>query len=248
MPNRYTRDQIITKALELSLLPNLEVNDAPNGVVMPNAFTINWLQDIIDFWYHIVPFSTTITKVTLNATANVSTISLPSDFIVDVRNGYLHQTIVGDSLSYARTRRLPLQKFITRQLSYQKASTQVLFSTCYSIAGIDASGKQVMNIAPTPTIATLGQLWYYALPTELKANDIPPFPAARVMIEYLFIRAREWAGLMNPGSAQGYCDKLLASAKAGGLLNEPEDDEVPMDEDVYRHGASTSTYAWMGVR
>ncbi len=248
MPNRYTRDQIIVKALEMALLPNLEVNDAPNGVVMPGAFSINWLQDIIDFWYHIVPFSTTITKATLNSTANVSTISLPSDFIVDVRNGYLVQTIVGDSQSYVRTRRLSLQKFITRQLGWQRTSIQVLYPVCYSIAAVDALGKQVMNITPTPTVSTLGQLWYYALPTELQADDIPPFPAARIMIEYLFIRAREWAGIMNPGSAQGYCDKLLASAKAGGLLNEPEDDEVPMDEDVYRHSASTHTYAWMGPR
>jgi hypothetical protein len=249
MPNRDCRDKLILTALDMALTPNLEIHDAPDGVVQPDAFSIAWLENIIDYWYHIVPFSTTITKVSLNATANGSTIILPADFIVDVRNGYLVQTVPNDALSYDRTRRVPLQKFITRQISFQRSINAVLFPYFYTVAQIDPTTKrQLLSITPTPTIATQGQLWYYALPARLGADDIPPFPAARIMVEYLFIRAREWSGIMPPGSAQGYCDKLLASCKAAGLLNEPEDDEIPMDGDVYRHGRDMTTYSWMGPR
>ena len=252
MPNRYVRDELISIALNMLQLPNLEVHDMPNGVVQQDAFCIQWLQDILDFWYHMVPFSATVVSDTLNCTANQNYVTLPSDFILDVRNGYLVQTVVGDSLSLKRTHRVPLQKFINRQLSSQK-STDVKYPLFYSVVGDDnniLTQQQLMQVTPTPTISTVGKLWYYKLPSILQSNEKPKFPNDYVCIEYLRIRALEWAHIMEPGTAQRFCDKIVAGMKANGLMNEPEDDEIPFDELTYHKSQglfSNNAYVWMGA-
>lgn len=250
MPNRYARDQLIKIALDMAQLPNLEVHDAPNGVVQSDAYSIQWLQDIIDFWYHMVPFSATVTAATLNATANQDYINLPSDFILDVRNGYLVRTVVGDSKSLRRCHRLPLQKFINRKLTRQRSSDNVIFPVFYCVQGQDSTTKvQRLQITPTPTVATVGQMYYYQLPAILTADAKPNFPNDYVCIEYIRIRALEWARVYEPGTAHKFCDKIVAGMKAAGLMNEPEDDEIPMDELVYHKGIDglySNTYVWMG--
>lgn len=250
MPNRYTRDQLIRSGLQMAQLPNLEIHDMPDGVVLPDAFSITWLQDIIDWWYHMVPFSTTIVTAPLNATANVSTITLPADFIVDVRNGYLTQRIPGDVKSLRRSARLSYQKFINREITHQKV-TNALFPIYYCVNGItkvDNTPHQILNMCPTPSISTVGFLRYYALPARLNGDDIPLFPASRIMTEYIRIRACEYMHVYDPGTAEKYCDKLLLGVKASGLLNEPEDDEIPFDEQVHIKASDRSTYSyqWMG--
>lgn len=229
-------------------MPNLSVHDAPNGVVQQNAYSIQWLQDILDFWYHIVPFSATVVKHPLTCTANNDTIILPEDFILDVRNGLLVQSIPGDNTSYIRRYRMPLQKFINRQLTNQKA-TDVKHPNYYCIIGDDGdvfSQRQTMKITPTPSINTSCQLWYYQLPAALEANHKPKYPNDYCCIEYLRIRAHEWQGLYEPGTAQKFCDKIVSSMKSAGLMNEPEDDEIPFDEQVYKKTDSIQTYSWMG--
>jgi len=252
MPNRYCRDELIKIGLSMAQLPNLEIHDAPDGVVQQDAFAIQWLQDILDFWYHVCPFSVTVIKQAINCTANSDTIILPSDFILDVRNGLLVQTTPGDINSYRRKRRVPLQKFINRQLYYQGA-TNVNCPEFYCIVGNDGVTEtqyQTMKVAPTPTINTLCYLWYYKLPAKLEANQRPQLPYDYMATEYIRIRAHEWQGLYDPGTAQKFCDKLVSWAKASGLMNEPEDDEIPFDEQVYqRHrGSQSNTYNWMGDR
>jgi hypothetical protein len=254
MTNRYVRDELIHTALQMVQLPNLEIHDMPDGVVLQNAYCIQWLQDILDFWHHMVPFSSTVRKAPLNATANSDTILLPQDFILDVRNGYIVQRIPGNSQSFARRYRVPLQKFINRQLGAQSQQPQVIpFPNYYCISGDDdivTSQRQTMLITPTPTIATQGYLWYYQLPAALEAAQKPRCPNDYVCIEYLRIRACEWAGLYEPGTAQKFCQAIIASMKANGLMNEPEDDEIPFDEQVYHKGIDVemSTFGWMGAR
>lgn len=250
MPNRYVRDQLILIALAMAQLPNLEVHDAPNGVVQQNAYSIQWLQDILDFWYHMVPFSATVKKVSINCTAHSDTITMPSDFILDVRNGLLTRRVPDNSNSYERRMRMPLQKFINRQITFQGA-TEVNFPLYYCVAGDDGdvlTQQQTMLVTPTPTINTQCLLWYYQLPPPLEANHRPKFPNDYVCIEYLRIRAHEWQGLYEPGTAQKFCNTIVANMKANNLMNEPEDDEIPMDENVYlkRNSADMNTYRWMG--
>ncbi len=252
MPNRYCRDELIAIALNMVLLPNLEVHDMPDGIVMPDAFCIRWLQDILDFWYHLCPFSATVNKVSLNCTANNDKVILPADFIIDVRNGYLVQTKVGDVSSMRRILRVPLQKFINRQISSQSIGGTILHPYVYSVVGddgVDVTQYQTMLITPTPTINTIGQLWYYKLPPVLSAYTKPKFPDDYACIEYLRIRALEWAHIYEPGTAHKFCNKIVADMKSAGLMNEPEDDEIPMDELTFTKGnVYTNSYSWMGPR
>jgi hypothetical protein len=225
-------------------LPNLDTHDIPGGVVQQDAFCIQWLQDILDFWYHMVPFSASVTSSTLNVTANVNSVAVPTDFIVDVRNGYLVQTISGDNLSYRRVLRVPLQKWLNRSLMYQRQAATVLYPSFYMIQG------STMKVTPTPTITATGTLWYYQLPPALQADDKPLFPNDYVCIEYIRIRALEWSRIVDPGTAQKFCEKIVGGMKAAGLMNEPEDDEIPFDEQVYSKGGryGSNSYSWMEPR
>lgn len=247
MPNRYTRDQLIKIALEQVQLPNLEIHEMPDGAVLPSAFSIQWLQDIIDFWHHMVPFSATVTSTTLNCTINQDTVTLPSDFIIDVRDGYLAERIPGNSRTKARTKRLPFQAFLNRKLHYQNTQN-ILYPGYYCVIDRDATtNRQKMLVAPTPTVNVNGTLWYYQLPSMLTADQMPVVPNDYVCIQYLKIRMLEFVGKYEPGTAQKFCDKLMASCKAAGLLNEPEDNELPFDTTNYSKGPDYQTgYAWMG--
>lgn len=249
MPNRYCRDEIILRALNMAMLPNLYIHEAPDGVVLPTAFSIGWLQEILDFWYHMVPFSATVTSATLNCTANNDTVTLPSDFILDIRNGYVTETIPGDQKSKGRRLRLPFQKFLNRKLFYQKA-TNVLYPRYYCVIDADVSGNQQMKVSPIPTVNVNGEIWYYQLPPLLGAADKPLFPNDYVCIEYVRIRACEWGHLYDPGTAHKFCEKIVAGMKAAGLMNEPEDDEIPFDNLTFHNtrGNSQATYSWMGDR
>ena len=252
MTNLYCRDEIILIGLAMAQLPNLEIHDAPDGVVQEEAYAVQWLQDILNFFYSVVPFSATAKKSTsVTCTANSDTVTLPADFIVDVRNGLLVQTIPGDPTSFKRTMQVSLQKFINRQLAYQN-STNALFPYFYCVVGDDENpltNYREMLITPTPTINTVCNLWYYYRPPRLEANHKPKFPDDYACIEYVRLRAHEWAGILQPGTAQKFCIDEVARYKAAGLLNEPEDDEIPMDTLVYRQGRNiTDNYSWMGQR
>jgi hypothetical protein len=180
---------------------------------------------------------------------NSDTIVLPSDFILDVRNGLEVQTIPGDVNSYVKKQRLSLQKFRNQRLRNQGA-TGVKYPECYCVVGDDGvvtTQYQTMRVTPIPSIATLCNLWYYQLPPALEANQKPKFPDDYACIEYIRLRALEWAGINTPGTAQKFCTDIVSKYKASGLLNEPEDDEIPMDEGSYRHrGRQFQHTTWMG--
>lgn len=247
MPNRHSRDKLINIALNIVQLDNLIVHDVPHGVVQPDAFSLQWLQDILDFWYHMVPFSATVVKVPLNATPNQDYIILPEDFIVDVRHGYLVETIVGNPHSMQRRLRLPFQRFLSRSISLQ-GSSNVQFPTHYCVNGKSSNDRQLLRITPTPTIPTVGVIWYYQMPPLLRAGDKPAFPSDYVIVEYIRIRALEWARILDPGTAVSFCDRILKAMKANGLMNEPEDDEISNDETRYPTSSSDGleAYRWMG--
>lgn len=246
MPNRYCRDELLNIALDAAHLPNIDARDRPDGVILPHAHCIQWLQDIVDWWYEIVPFSTTVTTTTLNLTANTSFVALPIDFIVDVRNGYTVEAIPGDSLSYVRRVRLPFQKFLNRYLANQKA-TNIKLPDFYCVRGKLNARQKLLNVTPTPTQNVNGILWYYQLPERLNAGDYPEVASDKIIIEYVRIRACEQMHIYDPGTAEKYCERLLGMIKAAGLLNEPEDDEIPLDNQAMRNGVYGNIYNWMGA-
>jgi hypothetical protein len=248
MPSRYTRDELIISALDLAVAPQLMVHDVRDGVVLPDAHSLKWLQYIIDYCYHMSPFSATITKTACNATANSDEILLPTDFILDVRNGYVTQCVPGDDNSYRRRLRVSLQSFIDYQITYQ-GRNPVEYPILYNILGPSVGTTQYrLKITPTPTINTLGHLWYYQLPPPLEASDVPVFPNDYIIVEYIKLRAEEWIHrITDVGIAQAFCDKMVAGMKAAGLLNEPESTELPLNDLTYRN-VTYNRYNWMGPR
>lgn len=242
MPNRHQRDTLIKLAIDESQVAQLKQHDCPNGVVQPDAYSIEWLQHIIDFWYHKLPFSAGVDDIQLNIPALTTAIPVPENFILDVRNGYVRQCT--DSVySMGRMIRIPLQKWLNRDLMYQGqiSNTTNSVPNFYMIQGSN------IKVTPQSSIARNARLWYYFLPPVLQSNDRPLFPNDYVLIEYLKIRALEWCRVYEPGTAQKFCDKIVLGMKAAGLMNEPEDDEIPFDTLTYKSGYSNgASYAWMG--
>src|SRR5262245_34301949 len=238
----------------MSQLPNLDVHDRPNApTIAAGAFCIQWLQDILDYYYHMCPFSATIATATTVIPVTQDWYLLPADFILDVRNGALVQTIANDPLSSKRAVQVPLPNIPNRPSSTQTA-TNVLYPSYYCIFGDDCvttTRQQLIHFTPDPTVAVSTIWYYYQLPPILAANDKPKFPNDYVCIEYVRIRALEWARVYDPGTAQRFAEKVVAGMKAAGLMNEPEDDEIPFDELTFRKRTSQAllsqkTYAWMG--
>lgn len=242
MPNRYLRDELIKISIDQSQVAQLKQHDCPNGVVQPDAFSIQWLQDIIDFWYHMRPFGAGVDDIPLNIPSHTTAIPLPSNFILDVRNGYVRQT-TESPYSMGRMIRLPLQKWLNRDLMCQGQ----LSATSNSVPNFYMVQGSTIKVTPQSSIDRNARLWYYFLPPALNSNDKPLFPNDYVIIEYLKIRALEWCRVYEPGTAQKFCDKIVGGMKAAGLLNEPEDDEIPFDTLTYKSGYGRNTpYSWMG--
>ena len=248
MPNRYTRDELVKIAMDQAQIAAVEAHDAPDGVVQDDAYTVQWLQDIIDFWYHWCPFSATVeADYSFTISANTTTVKLPTDFILDVRNGVIIQTTDSDN-SKKRMIRTPLQKWMNRNLQWQNTTAQ--YPIFYMVQGYnEADNTQNLRIAPASNTDRNAWLWYYKLPSKLTSTSKPRFPNDYVMIEYVKIRILEWARVYEVGTAQTFCDKILAGMKSAGLMNEPEDDEIPFDNFLYtKEPTLVNTYAWMGPR
>lgn len=235
MSNRYARDELIRIGLDMASVPNLKYHDCPDGVVLDSAYSIQWLQDIIDFWYHMVPFSSGVQFVELNIPALTSSIAVPGDFILDVRDGYIVQT-TPDVSSKKRMQRLPLQKWITCDLSCQgKPASHSIY---YMIQGNN------IRVSPMSSSIQRAWLWYYFLPASLRSTDKPPFLSDYVLIEYIRIRALEWCGHFPPGTAQKFCDNIVSQMRSSGLMNEAENDDIPVADS---RSYASSRYSWMGA-
>ena len=239
MPSRYTRDELIMSGLEMAQASNLMKHDAPEGVLLESAFSVRWFQDILDFYYHKAPFGSTVKREhPLNISANDKTVTAPEDFILDVRDGYIVQETENPN-SKGRLLRVPLQKWLNRDLMFQTHNSPVPFF--YMVNG------RTISITPPPTKNVLAFLWYYQLPAKLESGEIPDVPSDFFLVEYIRIRALEWIGFYDIGTSVKYTDKLVGGMKAQGLLNEPEDDEIPMDVYVYRRNPRLfNSYKWMG--
>src|SRR5262245_44529811 len=123
MVNRYCRDELILNMLLLVQNANLEHDEAPGGVVKPESMCIQWLQDILDYCHHKAPLSSTVSHTARNCVANQDTLQLPSDFILDVRDGYLVQSIASDATSLVRVYRRSFQDLLDQMLGTQRLQT-----------------------------------------------------------------------------------------------------------------------------
>ena len=203
-------------------MPELDQHDRPSSVILSTAFSINWLQRALDEMYQEFPWAGTVTSTTGTITAlNTASIG-PSDFILDVRDRlYIN---IGGSL------RGLYRKSFADIIRYQSRNDQ---------GGSPITGKpslycftgRTLRFDITPeTNGYPYTLWYYALPAVLAATTTPTFPSDHVLVDFVYIRALEWARKLPQGSAMKYLREVeIPALRTSGLNQEPEADHIPLD-------------------
>jgi hypothetical protein len=217
-------------------VPSLNVIDVSNGnpfsgTINASAMSIEWLQEILDFFHTIVPWAGIVTSTSVTFTDSTATIALESDFILDVKDGLL---ITVNSVT-RRLRRVGLQNLISMSLNTNEGVPLV-----YCVQATN------FRVTPTPDQTYTGTLWYYARPSALSSSTVPSFPSDLTLIEAVRIRAMEWIRAVPPGTALGYCETQVAKLRKSGLGHEPESMDIPLDPYVYRPQAGEPGWAWMG--
>lgn len=225
--NRLTRDQIIQHALDLIDSGQLDQHDRPAGIVHEKAYCLRWLQNGLDYFSHAFPWQYDVTET--NVTLNTGTLSLPTDFILDVKDGLW---IPGDR----RLLRRSIQELL--DLAIQGRTQKPVI---YAVMG------NTLRVEPKPDKAYAAKLWYYALPARLQSCDIPRFPSDWVLVEYLRLRGLEWLRAVPVGSAMTYAKELCAQLKRDGLGGEPEYTSIPLDPYHFSSRSHANDNAWMGV-
>lgn len=228
--NRLTRDELLHRALNMVDSKGLDTHDRPHGLIVDEAHSLSWLQDGLDLFHHEFPWQGLIRTAALSLASGA--ITLPTDFILDVRDG-----IVVASLG-TRLRRTPLQKFVT----YQLATTTDANPRVYTWHG------DALYVYPTPAPPRVvaGTLWYYALPVTLGPVAKPAFPSDWVLVEYVRLRGLEWLRLHVPGTARAYALTEIGRLRKAGLQGEPEDNELPLDTGRFLPTGSGDRSSWMG--
>ena len=240
--NRSTRDQIITRALDMTDSPTLDQKERPNGIdIDAGARSIGWLQDALDLFHTKFPMSGTLTKTSLTFTKGVDTYALPSGYIQEYKNGLVY--VSSDSgLESGRVYRTSLDKILEYIARTNAATSNGAKPGAFAIL----STTQI-KVFPTPDKGYTLDFWYYALPAVLAGGDIPAFPSDWILSEYLHLRHREWLQILEPGSAVTYATQTIKDLASSGISVEPEPDEVALDPFIFR-GQSPAGYGvtWMG--
>lgn len=233
--NRMTRNEILERALDMVDSPALSQKERPEGIVQQDAMCIGWLQDALDYVHRRYPFGATIASGALAFVIGTTSYSVPSNYLLDVRDGVrIMQTDVK-----RRLKRRSLQ-WLLDQDSATNATTDTPHS--YVITG------PTLRIYPSPNKAYTGEIWYYSLPTVLTANTVPTYPDDWSLVEYVRLRGTEWIGQSQPGSAMAYLTNIVAGLRSSGLGQEAEEDSFPLDRGSYRQTGteSGSSYGWLG--
>ncbi len=240
---RYTRDEVLSQALDLAQSPPLDRHDRPGDVIDQNAFSIKWLQSGLDRVHRKFPFSTDIQSVDVVISSNTtdvtllsnSSLYLPTDFILDVKDGIFYTS----GTSSIRLKRRTFQYWLSVYNS--TLNQKVPVPSCYCVI------QNRIKVAPIPLTNISAILWYYALPALIQASQYPSFPDEWTLIEYVHIKAMEWNHSIDIGTGQSFLEKELARLKAAGLLNETEYDVVPIEnEQIILNTGLYSPDAWLG--
>lgn len=241
MGNRYVRDEIIDRALNLIHSSALDAHDKSGGVINSNAYTIQWLQDCLDKYHIEYPFSGDVMDVPVTFTSGQRYLTitstgddLPTDYSIDVKDGIFYSR--GNSL--VRLQRKSLQEwlpFYTRSVNTPQQ---------FPIVYCKFQGK--FNLAPVFNTSLTGTLWYFSRPPVLNASSYPAFPDETCLIEYVRIKGLEWTKQYPPGTAEAYFRKALGRLKMAGLLDEPEFTVFPIEQSVMTDYGAGTGYAFLG--
>jgi hypothetical protein len=247
MASRYTRDEIISQALDLAHSPTVSAHDSPEGVLDPNAWTVKWLENALNFFHRLYPFSSDVTQAAMTVGASstdvllvtpaLHSLYLPDDFIVDIRNGLFF--LVGTR--EVPLRRVDYQRWLKLKVSYQ--NIPVNEPLCYTLV------QKRYKIIPMVSQTSLLTAHYFALPVSPGPDEFVDFPDEQCLIDFLVLRILEHtrARNVNPGTAQVYLRQQLAGFKAAGLLGRSEyEDGIPLENAHSISEYTTSLNDWMG--
>jgi hypothetical protein len=240
---RYVRDEILSQGLDLASSPTVDAHDRPGGVIQSNAYCIRWLQNALDMFHSRYPFSMDVTSVNMAMIPNEPALRLatdyglylPTDFVLDVRNGLLVN--LGSRL--ARVRQYSFQRWLDISNTY--SGNPQTYPLAYTLI------KNQIKIAPLVTSTITASLWYYAQPAILEADSVVPFPDEWTLIEFIRLKAREWTNSIDVGIAQQYMQKELGRLRSAGLLHNSEYDSIPLENNqVFTDSMIGNSYSWMG--
>ena len=222
-------------------IPSLNVVDVSNG--NPLTGTINainmsgsWLQDMVWWFQAEFPWAQLATTATGAMVAGTATITPPSDFILDLKDGLL---VTVNSVQ-RRMQRVGLQNLISYSLSHTTSAAPMV----YAVQGA------TIRMSPTPDQAYTYTLWYYQRQAALTGAAVPTFPSDLVLVEYIRIKALEWIRAVPPGAALGYANSRVTEMRKSGLGYEAESDTIPLDTRSFIPGAGSrgeNSTGWMGT-
>jgi len=219
--NRLDRDTIINRALDLADSAVLDAKDRPsNPVLATGALSISWLQEALDLFAKRFPFSNNITTFTISVSKGDSSFSVPSDFILDYRNGILWDDDEG------RMTRRGLSTLLNVPLG-TSSSPHESIPRIYSVKGT------TIEIRPKSDKARTGILFYYQLPAALASATVPFFPDDYILVHYVWIKAQEWHRVVPIGSALQYAEDRIADLQRSGIGNEAEATEIELDQETF---------------
>ena len=225
--NRLTRDEIINRGLDMVDSSPLDLKDRPAGELVPNALSIGWLQDALDYFQKKFPFQCNIVPTPVTLSIGTSTLAVPALYIIDVKNGLVLDNNGG--------------RLLKRSLNYilDRSAQAPSAPTVYTIR------TNLIHFWPTADKTYTAKLWMYSLDAALTADIVPNFPDDHILVEYIRLRGLEWHRSIDPGSAIAYADARIKDLKASGIMQDAEDDQLEMDRESYRD-SSVDSNDWMG--
>lgn len=249
--------QIINQALDLIDSPTLDQHDRPNAPVLdPNAYSVSWLQNALDYYHGVFPWAGIVKSVPVTLQINNPQVTLPNDFLLDVRDGI----IIPQPLNPTSTTGLPIRLFRTSLQKFLNFQALAPSTPATNGGGCPRrymvmpgaiqdvnTGNNVTGVIlwPTPDQNYSAYMFYYALPSVLSAGTIPNFPSDRVLVDTVRVQGLEWSRALPLGSANTYMEKMVAQIRRSNLGQEPEEYELPLDPVQFRKGQD-APYAWMG--
>ena len=232
-----TRDVILGRALDMVGAPALNNNDRPVGTILSTALSVGWLSDFVNLLAEQFPWAQAI-KTQAVTIPTTGLVTLPADFILDVRNGLYLMNAANPTTQNQRLTRTSFQKMLDRQVSIPTVGAPSRYTVL----------PPTLQVWKTPDITSSGVLAYYARPAVAVGSTIFAFPDDVTLIEYVRLRGLEWIreAKTEAGAALEYAKKRIADFRKSGLGHEPEDDTIPFDRDQFIAQGDQSSAQWMG--
>lgn len=219
--NRLDRDTIINRALDLADSSVLDAKDRPSSpTIVSGALSITWLQEAIDLFAKRFPWSLNITDKAITIAENDTSFTVPSDFIIDYRNGIVLDEDQGRLLR--RSLNTLLYRAVGLTASPVRGTPEI-----YAVQGT------TIKFSPKAIKEFTGILYYYSLPNTLSGTTVPFFPDDYILVHYVWIKAQEWHRIVPIGVALQYAEDRIKDLQKAGIGLEAEPTEVELDRGTF---------------